>query len=173
MILDGEVVASGSPKGSNTVLRGTSAAHAGHPGRKALDVLGQRPAHGNISQAQAAPASEDAAEEDYLEFKGQHAPVWNLKATKGGPVGGYGDNFGYDESRVVAVGGEAEVLLDVDKDIGKATATLTATINPEKRKTFTSEIKLVYSQLMGVMPSKRAAWPTLSTSTATPLRDLR
>ena len=93
-----------------------------------------------------------AAQEDYLAFEGQHDPVWSLKASDGLLIGGYGDNFSYDGSRVVAVGGEAEVLVDVDLDTGTASATFTGTINPEKDKTYSGEIKLVYNQFMGMMP---------------------
>jgi len=93
-----------------------------------------------------------AAQEDYLAFEGQHDPVWSLKASDGLLIGGYGDNFSYDGSRVVAIGGEAEVLVDVDLDTGTASATFTGTINPEKDKTYSGEIKLVYNQFMGMMP---------------------
>ncbi len=93
-----------------------------------------------------------AAQEDYLAFEGQHDPVWSLKASDGLLIGGYGDNFSYDGSRVVAIGGEAEVLVDVDLDTCTASATFTGTINPEKDKTYGGEIKLVYNQFMGMMP---------------------
>lgn len=93
-----------------------------------------------------------AAQGGYLEFEGEHGPIWNLKATDGRLIGGYGDNFNYDGSKVVAISGEAEVLLDVDKDTGIATATFTGTINPEKDKTYTGEIKLVYNKFVGTAP---------------------
>lgn len=93
-----------------------------------------------------------AAQEAYLTFEGQHDPVWSLKASNGRLIGGYGDNFSYDGSKVVAVEGEAEVLADIGQDTGTMSATFTGTINPEKDKTYTGEIKLVYSQFMGMMP---------------------
>ena len=92
------------------------------------------------------------AQEGYLEFEGEHDPIWHLKATNGLLIGGYGDNFSYDGSKVVAVPGEAEVLLDAEKDTGTISATFTGTINPEKDKTYSGEIKLVYNQFMGMMP---------------------
>ena len=92
------------------------------------------------------------AQGGYRTFEGEHAPVWNLKASRGRLIGGYGDNFNYDGSKVVDIGGEAEARLDVDKDTGLATATFTGTINPEQGKTYTGEIKLVYKQFQGEMP---------------------
>jgi len=40
-----------------------------------------------------------AAQEGYLDFEGEHGPIWHLKATDGLLIGGYGDNFSYDGSR--------------------------------------------------------------------------
>ncbi|MEE8391223.1 MAG: hypothetical protein V3S14_10570, partial [Anaerolineae bacterium] len=92
------------------------------------------------------------AQEGYQEFEGQHDSVWRLKASNGRLIGGYGDNFSYDGSKVVAVPGEAQVLLDVGKDTGTMSVTFTGTINPEKDRTYSGEIKLVYNQFMGTMP---------------------
>ncbi len=93
-----------------------------------------------------------AAQESYMEFEGEHDPVWYVKGTDGLLIGGYGDNFSYDGSKVVPIGGEAEVLVDVDKDTGTASATFNGTINPEKDKTYTGEIKLVYTEFVGMLP---------------------
>ena len=41
------------------------------------------------------------------------------------------------------------MLLDVDQDKGTGVATFTGTINPEKGKTYTGEIRLVYNKFMG------------------------
>ena len=82
--------------------------------------------------------------ETVLGFKGSHDPVWRLRGTKPHLIGGYGDNFSYDGSRVVPIIGEAEVVADADKDSATAKYTVYGTINPEKGKTYTGEITLYY-----------------------------
>jgi len=82
--------------------------------------------------------------EKVLGFKGSHDPIWSLKGTKPYLIGGYGDNFSYDGSRVVPIIGEAEVVLDAEKDRGTAKYTVYGTINPEKDRTYSGEITLIY-----------------------------
>jgi hypothetical protein len=83
--------------------------------------------------------------EEVLGFEGEHDPVWHLEATSPLLIGGYGDNFNYAGDMTVPYEGEAEVLLDAEQDTGTMVATFTGTINPEKDKTYTGEIKLVYN----------------------------
>jgi hypothetical protein len=52
-------------------------------------------------------------------------------------IGGYGDNFNYDGSRVIPMLGEASVVLDVERDGGTMVVKVKGTINPEKGKTYT------------------------------------
>jgi hypothetical protein len=94
------------------------------------------------------------AEEDVLRFDGMHSPVWHLKAKKPLLIGGYGDNFNYDGSNVIPMFGKAKVILDADKDVGTMVIKVTGTINPEKGKTFTGEIKIFYSVTKGGPPFK-------------------
>lgn len=79
-----------------------------------------------------------------MEFEGEHDPVWYLKAYRPLLIGGYGDNFNYDGSRVVELTGEAKVFVNVERDTGTIEAVINGTINPEKDKTYTGEVRIVY-----------------------------
>ena len=81
---------------------------------------------------------------EVLGFEGVHSPVWYLKGTRPFLIGGYGDNFSHDGSRVVPLIGKAKVALDTDRNTGTASFTIYGTINPEKSKTYTGEITLYY-----------------------------
>lgn len=83
-------------------------------------------------------------------FDGTHKPVWHLKAGNPQLIGGYGDNFSYNGAKVKAVRGDAEVLLDTERDMGIMTASFRGTINPERNKVYTGQIELVYK----VLPKK-------------------
>lgn len=81
-----------------------------------------------------------------LSFEGEHAPVWNISAKDPLVIGGYGDNFAYDGKNVVSYKkGEAKVLVDAVHNTGTMVATFNGTINPEKGKTYTGAIKIVYN----------------------------
>ncbi len=82
--------------------------------------------------------------EKVLGFKGSHDPVWRLIGTKPHLIGGYGDNFSYDGSRVVPIIGEGEVVLDAENDRGTAKYTVYGTIYPEKDKIYSGEITFIY-----------------------------
>ena len=83
-------------------------------------------------------------EPEHMTFSGNHKDTWRLKASDGLLIGGYGDNFVYDGEDVVPVGGSATVDVNAAKDTGRMEAVFDGTINPEKGKTYTGEIKLVY-----------------------------
>ena len=87
-------------------------------------------------------------EEEPAQMTSDDAPdsQWNLKASNGLLIGGYGDNFVYDGKAVVPVGGEASVDVNADKNTGYMEAVFDGTITPEKGKTYTGEIKLVYEK---------------------------
>ncbi len=80
-------------------------------------------------------------------FSGTHDAVWQLTGNQPYLIGGYGDNFSYSGEKVKKVTGEAKILLDAEQDIGIMVATFNGTINPEQAKTYTGEIKLVYTVL--------------------------
>jgi hypothetical protein len=80
-----------------------------------------------------------------LSFEGSHSPIWHLKAKKPFLIGGYGDNFNYDGSRVTPLLGKAKVILDSVKDAGTMVVNVKGTINPEKGKTYTGDIKMYYT----------------------------
>lgn len=84
------------------------------------------------------------AQEEVLGFEGKHGPVWSLRGARPFLIGGYGDNFAYAGEGVVALEGEAEVLLNAEEDTGTMTAVVNGTIHPEKGKTYSGEIKIVY-----------------------------
>ena len=88
--------------------------------------------------------SETAGVQSVARFPGSHNPVWNLRATKPLIIGGYGDNFNYDGSRVRELKGEAIAELNTEKNTGKMEVVLNGTINPEKGKFYTGEIQIVY-----------------------------
>jgi hypothetical protein len=90
------------------------------------------------------PAEGEIQSKEVIEFEGEHPPLWYLKAKKPYLIGGYGDNFNYDGSRVTPLLGKAKVILDVVKDTGTIVVSLTGTINPEKGKTYTGKIKIYY-----------------------------
>jgi len=60
-------------------------------------------------------------------------------------VGGYGDNFSYSGTRVTPLTGEVRVLLNAQRNTGTMIVTVHGTINPEKGKRYTGEIKIVYT----------------------------
>ena len=84
------------------------------------------------------------AQDEVIGFEGEHGPVWSLTGTHPFLIGGYGDNFAYDGEGVVALEGGAEVLLNVEEDTGTLTAVVNGMIHPEKDKTYSGEIKIVY-----------------------------
>jgi hypothetical protein len=90
------------------------------------------------------PFAAQAAEE-VQGFEGEHPPIWDLKAKKPFLIGGYGDNFNYDGSRVSPLLGKARVIVDAVKDSGTMVVSLKGTINPEKGKTYTGKIKMYYT----------------------------
>lgn len=103
-------------------------------------------AGGSILSASSLSADEPAQTgSEVLGFVGEHDSVWYLKATNPLLIGGYGDNFSYDGSRVVPLKGSAEVVLDAKRNTGDMSVTIQGTIKPEKGKVYTGEIKLVYS----------------------------
>lgn len=85
---------------------------------------------------------------DYLTIEGKHKNVWKLKATNGLLIGGYGNNFVYDGKAVSPIGGNATVDVDAKKNTGLIEVVFNGTINPEKGKTYTGEIKLVYEKFI-------------------------
>jgi hypothetical protein len=90
------------------------------------------------------PAEGEIQSKEVIEFEGEHPPLWHLKAKKPFLIGGYGDNFNYDGSRVTPLLGKAKVILDSVKETGTIAVSLTGTINPEKGKTYTGKIKIYY-----------------------------
>jgi hypothetical protein len=84
-----------------------------------------------------------------MELQGEHSPIWKLKATKPFLIGGYGDNFNYDGSRVSPMLGKAKVVLDSVKNSGAIVVHVKGTINPEKGKTYTGDIKIYYAVKKG------------------------
>lgn len=87
--------------------------------------------------------------EDSLSFEGSHSPIWHLKAKRPFLIGGYGDNFNYDGSRVTPLLGKAKIILDSVKDTGTMVVYVKGTINPEKGKTYTGDIKMYYTITTG------------------------
>lgn len=98
------------------------------------------------------PSITKAAEQKVLGFEGKHAPVWYLKATRPYLIGGYGDNFNYDGSRVSPLLGTAEAALDAEKETGEMVVRITGTINPEKGKTYTGDITIYFHPVKGGPP---------------------
>lgn len=90
------------------------------------------------------PAVSSTLAADVLSFAGKHVPLWHLKATNAHLIGGYGDNFSYDGSRVSPIVGDAEVALDAEKDTGNVVIKLYGTITPEKGKTYTGKIIIYF-----------------------------
>ncbi|MHC4182845.1 MAG: hypothetical protein ACYSR0_05800 [Planctomycetota bacterium] len=91
------------------------------------------------------PAKGSKQNVEVIRFKGEHEPLWYLEASRPLLIGGYGDNFNYDGSRVVPLIGKAKVLLDVQRDSGTMFVSFMGTINPEKGKSYTGKIKLYYT----------------------------
>ena len=79
-----------------------------------------------------------------LGFAGKHQQIWHLKANNPLLIGGYGDNFNYDGSNVTPLIGVAETVLDAKKDLGTAVVNLKGSIHPEKGKTYSGDIMLVF-----------------------------
>ena len=84
------------------------------------------------------------AQDAVLEFEGSHQPAWHLKGSSPFLIGGYGHNFVYDGSNVVPLEGEAHVIVDANTDTGTMTVVVEGTIHPERDKTYTGRIELVY-----------------------------
>ena len=85
-------------------------------------------------------------------FEGSHAPVWQLKAGSPLLIGGYGDNFSYNGSRVTPLLGSAEVILDAENDTGTGIVKIQGTINPEKGKSYSGDIMLVFRVKKSIVP---------------------
>jgi len=83
---------------------------------------------------------------DYKIIEGRHRPIWKLEASNPLLIGGYGDNFNYDGSRVVPLMGNADVNINARRDLGEMVVTLKGTINPEKGKTFSGDIKIIFRE---------------------------
>ncbi|MBD3308486.1 hypothetical protein GF339_18820 [candidate division KSB3 bacterium] len=81
---------------------------------------------------------------DVMEFPGAHDAIWQIEGWKPHVIGGYGDNFNYSGDKVTALSGEAHALVNAEEDLGMIIATVNGTINPEKGKTYSGEIRLVY-----------------------------
>ncbi len=88
------------------------------------------------------PASKEST--SVSSFMGMHDSLWTLKATSPFLIGGYGDNFNYDGSNVSPMFGKAMVKLDAERDTGTMVVTLKGTINPQKGKSYTGDIKIYY-----------------------------
>ncbi len=86
--------------------------------------------------------------QDYMSFSGRHAPNWKLRANKPLIIGGYGDNFAYSGKNVRLIEGSAVVDVNTKKNTGSMEVTFNGTITPEKGKTYTGEIKIVYNMFM-------------------------
>lgn len=95
----------------------------------------------------------EGAETKVMGFPGSHGSLWQLKGAQPYLIGGYGDNFSHNGEKVKPVTGDAKVLLDAEQDMGIMIATINGTINPEKGKIYTGQIKLVYKVLPKKGPS--------------------
>ena len=83
---------------------------------------------------------------DYLTLKGRHRADWKLEATNPLLIGGYGDNFNYDGTKVVPFKGKAVVNVNARRNTGNMEVTFNGTINPEKGQTYSGDIKIVYKK---------------------------
>jgi hypothetical protein len=81
---------------------------------------------------------------DYQTIEGRHRPIWKLEASNPLLIGGYGDNFDWSGSKTAPLMGNAVVNINARRDIGEMVVTLKGTINPEKGKTFSGDIKIIY-----------------------------
>jgi hypothetical protein len=90
--------------------------------------------------------------QEVISFEGSHAPEWHLAADKPLLIGGYGDNFSYDGSGVTPLLGSAEVILDAEKDTGTGIVKIQGTINPEKDKSYSGDIMLVFRVKKSAVP---------------------
>jgi hypothetical protein len=77
------------------------------------------------------------------EYRGQN-PTWFLEASDPLLIGGYGDNFSYDGTKVASLTGDADLLVDVDNNFGIGIVSVRGQIQPEKGKTYSGLIKMVY-----------------------------
>jgi hypothetical protein len=84
--------------------------------------------------------------EENMAFSGDHSAEWKLKASNPLLIGGYGDNFVYNGKAVKPVEGEATVDVNADKNTGKLEAVFNGTINPEKGKSYSGEIRIIYEE---------------------------
>lgn len=96
----------------------------------------------------AGPAFSEGGQEktEYMSFSGDHKDQWQLEAKSGLLIGGYGDNFVYDGSNVVPVGGKAIVDVNAKDNTGTMEVVFEGKIQPEKGKTYEGQIKLVYNK---------------------------
>ena len=83
---------------------------------------------------------------EYLSFSGKHDPVWKLEAPDLLLIGGYGDNFNYDGTKVKPLDGKASVEINTETNTGIMEVVFNGTINPEKGKTYNGEIRIVYDK---------------------------
>lgn len=93
-----------------------------------------------------AEGTSEQEEVDYMTFEGSHSPNWELEASNGLLIGGYGDNFDYDGSDVTPVGGSATVDVNAEDNTGSMEVVFNGTIHPEKDQTYSGEIRIVYDQ---------------------------
>ncbi len=82
---------------------------------------------------------------DYMTFSGSHSDIWKLEARKPLLIGGYGDNFSYSGEKVQPGEGSATVNLDAETNTGTMEVNFRGTINPELDKTYSGDIRIVYS----------------------------
>lgn len=94
-------------------------------------------------------ASHTPESKGVIDFEGSHDSLWILQASKPLIIGGYGDNFNYDGSRVKALKGDATVSLDADKDVGSTVVNIKGSITPEKGKTLKGDIRIVFRIVRG------------------------
>jgi hypothetical protein len=99
-----------------------------------------------ILSSWAALAEGSQEQSDYMTFEGRHRDVWKLEASSGLLIGGYGDNFNYDGSKVVPIEGTAAVELNARKNTGLMEVNFAGTITPEKGKTYTGDIRILYEE---------------------------
>lgn len=90
-----------------------------------------------------------AFSQSYQSFSGSHSAQWNVVASDGLLIGGYGDNFVYDGEDITPVGGVGIVDVNARRNTGRMTATFYGTIEPERGESYTGEIRLVYDNFSG------------------------
>lgn len=80
-------------------------------------------------------------------------PEWHLEGTEVRLIGGYGDNFSYDGSKVTKGSGRVEIHVNSDTDVGSIVASFTVpTFHPSKDITLKNpQVTLIYP-LFGFPP---------------------